>query len=263
MRRVRAEACVRAGARSCVCVRAPASAPTRASTSRRRRVSSSRLAGVFLGVGLQREHRRVEHRLRHDVVPGMRRFRPGAHRGGLRSVGRRRMRGRCARCRCAHVAMCMRVYVDGSPLDTHLCSSAIELPLHLSLLMSNAHMHRPFPRCMYMYPFARLHRAHGRVCAWVWCVYGGVLHACKLRVSIDIQTFYQASTFNANIGAWNTARVTDSYSVCAASGPARTAADCARPVAGACVRACGRVLVCVRARASVCACARPHPRRRV
>jgi hypothetical protein len=112
--------------------------------------------------------------------------------------------------------MCMRVYVDGSPLDTHLCSSAIEFPLHLGLSMSNAHTHRPFPRCMYMYPFARLYRAHARVCAWVWCVYGGVLidpyrrlhrarvgvvcvcvrarvcvygvalHACKLRVSIDI-----------------------------------------------------------------------------
>jgi hypothetical protein len=71
------------------------------------------------------------------------------------------------------------------------------------------------------------------VCACV-SVYGGALHACKLRESIDIQTFYQASTFNANIDAWNTALVTDAYSVRAAFGPARTAADRARPVVDAC-----------------------------
>jgi hypothetical protein len=64
-------------ARSCACVGAPASAPTRASTSRFCRASRSRRAGFPEGVGLQREHRRVEHRLRHDVVLGMRRSRPG------------------------------------------------------------------------------------------------------------------------------------------------------------------------------------------
>jgi hypothetical protein len=85
-----------------------------------------------------------------------------------------------------------------------------------------------------MYPSLRFHRARACVCVRVVCVCGGVLHACKLRESIDIQTFYQASAFNADIGAWNTARVTDSYSVCAAFGPARTAADCARPVVDAC-----------------------------
>ncbi len=56
----------------------------------------------------------------------------------------------CARARAhAYVAMCIRVYVDGSPMDTHVRSSAIELPLHPRLSMSNAHMHRPFPRCIY------------------------------------------------------------------------------------------------------------------
>ena len=81
---------------------------------------------------------------------------------------------------------------------------------------------------------------------------GGALHACKLRESIDIQTFYQASTFNANIDAWNTALVTDAYSVRAASGPARTAADCARSVADACAAvalggaADARARLCVR-----------------
>jgi surface protein len=40
------------------------------------------------------------------------------------------------------------------------------------------------------------------------------------------QAFYGASAFNANIGAWNTARVTTLSSVCAARGPAaRTMAD--------------------------------------
>ncbi len=40
------------------------------------------------------------------------------------------------------------------------------------------------------------------------------------------QAFSSASAFNANIGAWNTARVTTLYAVCAAPGPAaRTMAD--------------------------------------
>jgi hypothetical protein len=149
----------------------------------------------------------------------------------------------------AHVAMCIRVYVDGPPMESHLRSSAIELPLHLGLSMSNAHMHRPFPRRMY--PCSRIYAsiARARVCACVLvCVCGGVLHACKLRESIDIQTFYQASAFNANIGAWNTARVTDSYSVCAAFGPARTAVDCARSVADACAAVArgGAAALCAR-----------------
>jgi hypothetical protein len=125
--------------------------------------------------------------------------RPGAHRGGMRSAGRRRMRGhgmrlrrRCLRARAhAHVAMRITVYVDGSPLDTHLCSSAIELPLHPRLSMSNAHTHRPFPRCRYTHN--RMHAsivcARASVCAWVCAcvsVYGGALHACKLREAIDI-----------------------------------------------------------------------------
>ncbi len=49
----------------------------------------------------------------------------------------------------ARARACVLCYVHGSPMDTHLCSSAIELPLHPSLSMSNAHTHRPFPRCMY------------------------------------------------------------------------------------------------------------------
>jgi hypothetical protein len=70
----------------CVCGRTRISAKC-ASTSSRCRASRSRLAGVPLGDSVQREHRRVEHRLCHGFDRGMRRFRPGTHRGGLRSVG--------------------------------------------------------------------------------------------------------------------------------------------------------------------------------
>jgi hypothetical protein len=51
---------------------------------------------------------------------------------------------------------------------------------------------------------------------------------------IGSQAFFSASAFNANIGAWNTASVTTLFTVCAASGPARTAADRARSVVDAC-----------------------------
>ncbi len=35
-----------------------------------------------------------------------------------------------------------------------------------------------------------------------------------------VQAFYSASAFNANIGAWNTASVSNMFQVCAAPGPA-------------------------------------------
>jgi hypothetical protein len=47
------------------------------------------------------------------------------------------------------------------------------------------------------------------------------LHAAiQLRV-VCSQAFASASAFNANIGAWNTARLTNLFSVCAASGRLR------------------------------------------
>ena len=81
-----------------------------------------------------------------------------------------------------------------------------------------------------MYLSLRLHRARARVCVRVVCVCGGVLHSCKLRESIDIQTFYQASAFNADIGAWNTARVATLYQVCAAPDARGGVVDAARAV---------------------------------
>ncbi len=70
--------CVRACARVRVRLGAHASAPTHASDFRRRRPRVARLVGVQRSVGVQREHRRMEHRRGHHVVPGMRRlFGPG------------------------------------------------------------------------------------------------------------------------------------------------------------------------------------------
>ena len=80
-------------------------------------------------------------------------------------------------------------------------------------------------------------RARARVCAWARPhprKHLRALRAAAERRVLGAQAFDMASAFNANIGAWNTARVTRLDSVCAAFGPARTAADCARSVADAC-----------------------------
>jgi hypothetical protein len=72
------------------------------------------------------------------------------------------------------------------------------------------------------------------------------------------QALNSASVFNADIGAWNTARVTTLSNVCAASGPARTAADCARSVADACAAGVrgGAADVCARVRVHTRRCIR-------
>jgi surface protein len=76
--------------------------------------------------------------------------------------------------------------------------------------------------------------------------------SARTACGFGAQAFYSASAFNANIGAWNTARVTTLSYVRTASGPAarrhrrrgraRPGFDAARPVvrggtADACVRA--------------------------
>jgi hypothetical protein len=127
--------CVRACARVCVRLGAHASAPTRASPSRRRRLRVPRLAGVPVCVGVQRRHRRVEHRACHRVVRGMRRLSgPGGAqlRAGRARPGRRCGAGRCARrhrrsarvcvqtCGHAHARVCtcvsLRVRKMGTPM---------------------------------------------------------------------------------------------------------------------------------------------------
>ena len=65
-----------------------------------------RRAGVPVGVGVQRKHRRVEHRARRHDGRGMRRSGPGgAHYGGRARPGLRCGAARCARARaytCRH-----------------------------------------------------------------------------------------------------------------------------------------------------------------
>ena len=80
-------------------------------------------------------------------------------------------------------------------------------------------------------------RARARVCAWARPHprrQGRALPAASEHRGLGSQAFRDASVFNANIGAWNTARVATLSLVCAASGPARTVADRARSVADAC-----------------------------
>ncbi len=87
--------------RPCVRVRlgAHASAPALASAFRRRGPRVVRLAGVRVRVGVQREHRRVEHRACDYVVPSMRRLSgPG---GAPPQAGRARPGVRCGAGRCA------------------------------------------------------------------------------------------------------------------------------------------------------------------
>jgi hypothetical protein len=67
------------------------------------------------------------------------------------------------------------------------------------------------------------------------------------------QAFYSAKAFNANIGAWNTARVTTLYGVCADPGPAaRTMAGRARPGLRCGAARCARRHRRSRARAHTC-----------
>jgi hypothetical protein len=70
---------------------------------------------------------------------------------------------------------------------------------------------------------------------------------------VGSQAFQSALAFNANIGAWNTASVTDVSIVCAASGPAHI---CMYMYIYVYVCVC--VCVCVRACVSVCVCTHTH-----
>jgi hypothetical protein len=198
----------------------------------------------------------------------------------------------------------------------HTCARVPSSSLYIQgLSMSNAHMHRPFPRCMYTSSVSTplwCARARARVCVWrraassphshgpthtngsvfVYIPYTHALpctpivvracrrgghaprtrpgvRACALswarphprqcvralhaaaaeRRGLGSQAFHSASAFNANIGAWNTVRVTTLDSVCAASGlgahRGRLRWAGRRRMRGRCARRCRR---CVRAR---------------
>ena len=77
-------------------------------------------------------------------------------------------------------------------------------------------------------------------------------HAAAERRVLGSQAFRSASAFNANIGAWNTARVTSLSTVCAASGPGARRGGVRwvgrRRMRGRCARRRRR---CVRARSYV------------
>ncbi len=86
---LRAHVCVHVSARVCVCSGAHVSAPKRVGAFRRRGSRVVRLAGVPVGVGVQREHRRVEHRIVDGLDQCMRRFPPAACTAGCGGSGRR------------------------------------------------------------------------------------------------------------------------------------------------------------------------------
>jgi hypothetical protein len=115
--------------------------------------------------------------------------------------------------------------------------------------------------------------AHARVCVCDWAPTHPRRTVRSRSAGVDrgwlgLQAFYQARTFNANIGTWNTASVTSLYYVCAAlSGPggapplagrARRVVDAARAVVrGGTADARARVCVqtCGHANARGCTCA--------
>ncbi len=164
-RRTRARTCC-VRVRACIHVRlgAHVSAPTRASTFRRRGPRVARLTGVLCGVGVQREHRRVEHRARHHVGHGMRRFRAdGAPPRRARSVGAR-CRAAVVRGGTADARACARTHVIGMwwsrVADTAMHSCAQEkwyicirecVKMHIYLYVYVYDM-----RCIYIYIYIYL-----------------------------------------------------------------------------------------------------------
>ncbi len=128
---------------------------------------------------------------------------------------------------------------------------------------------------LYIYGIRRTHvrmccaRACVRVCDWARTHSRRHMRAPSVGVDcgwLGSQAFYAASAFNTNIGAWNTARVTTLYAVCAASpGPAAcTMADALGRVVGA-ARAVvlggtadARACRCVRSRVGVRMRGRPR-----
>jgi hypothetical protein len=130
-----APTCASTCARACVCDRAHTySALKRMSTIRRCRPRAARLAGVRL-VGVQREHRRMEHRLCHLVVLCMRHFRPVARHAadalGQCSMGhgrRARRRHRCVRA-CAHLHICM--HVKSCDVNVYACMLLFRRYIHV------------------------------------------------------------------------------------------------------------------------------------
>jgi hypothetical protein len=159
-------------------------------------------------------------------------------------------------CRCARA--------DGTDLR-FVCASAVPSPHSLGLTRTSR---SEFRYNMYTHPGVYANRrarvsprrtcatyAPRRACARALvCVRQRVraLHAAAERRVLGAQAFSFASAFNANIGAWNTARVTTLDSVCATAGPARTAAECVWSVADACAAVVRGGAADARARMQLC-----------
>jgi hypothetical protein len=215
-----------------------------------------RRAGVPVGVGVQREHRRVEHRGSHHVVRGMRRSRPGGapswrdalgrasvRRGRLcvaappmrarvRTLAGPRLRGALGvgaagrRGASIHASEYIYTYICVRLCYTRIYTYIIHLSVYVRIGRGDECVHQ----CAMGMDRLCAHALAGSCC-------GLGLHpetvnraspcpSAWTACGFGAQAFYSASAFNANIGAWNTAAVTTLSYVCAAPGPAaRTTAD--------------------------------------
>jgi hypothetical protein len=245
-------------------------------------------AGVQMGVGVQRQHRRVEHRGRHHVVLGMRRSLPGgAHYGGRarRGFGAARpvVRGGTSDARarahtCKHSLArgvgCRYGRAEGrfdacNRIFIYMCVCACVCYMLIHTLSIFMYMREP---AGVMRACTSARWVMDRLCAHALagsCCGLGLKPETRNRASrcpsestacgFGAQAFVSASAFNADIGVWNTASVSNMAGVCAAPGPvACTTADALGEASMRCGRLCAaappmRARVCTHLQALACA----------
>jgi surface protein len=174
---------------------------------------------------------------------------------------------------CVRACVCVRVRVcPREHLALHRSYTSLHIDLEMdSIYIQYMHIHPGLYAflfaCERRAPRRTLHHIRARVCASMRaCVCAhGVCERTRIRTectstsrrrrprAVDSQAFVSATAFNANIGAWNTARVTSFSTVCAVSAGACSPADALGRSVGVCMRGCA----CqdVRARMCVCVCA--------
>ncbi len=199
---------------------AQASAPTHASAFRRRRPRVARLAGVRGGVGVQRRHRRVEHRACHHVVRGMRRLLYALYIHMYVPVCRYSWCV-CARARarirgmCASATPSLRNAIDGTRTSLYyMYTPCIFVSISMSAGYTDeriANARSPHTRAHVLRPCAGV---CARVCACDWAPTHPRRHMRARSVGVDrvrygSQAFQSAMALNTNIGAWNTASVSN------------------------------------------------------
>jgi surface protein len=148
---------------------------------------------------------------------------------------------------CRWVRVCILAYacdrVRVLTMREYAACARVRRALFVRPSMEHAHAQRMYTQCMHVSVCMRvwLHRradrrcgpaAHtraraasvcARMCDWVRTYPRRHMRAPSVGVDrgwFGSQAFYSASAFNANVGAWNTASVSDMSGVCAAS-PAR------------------------------------------